>query len=225
MKRLYVIGGPMGVGKTAVSRALQQRLPNCVFLDGDWCWDMRPFYVTDETKAMVLDNICHLLGNFLQCSVCDNVVFCWVMHRQEILDGLLSRLTLRDVELHLISLTAAPEALEERLQKDIEAGLRKPDVIGRSLSYLPLYEALNTQKLDTTGKTVEQVWKACSCCNAEWISEKPQSCGKCFLEESTVPIPPFLFDPPKRKHAVDGTKEKAAWGAATVWFARPRTLC
>lgn len=79
------------------------------------------------------------------------------MHRQEILDGLLSRLTLRDVELHLISLTAAPEALEARLQKDIEAGLRKPDVIGRSLSYLPLYEALNTQKLDTTGKTVEQV--------------------------------------------------------------------
>ena len=55
------------------------------------------------------------------------------------------------------SLTAAPEALEERLQKDIEAGLRKPDVIGRSLSYLPLYEALNTQKLDTTGKTVEEV--------------------------------------------------------------------
>ena len=157
MKRLYVIGGPMGVGKTAVSRALQQRLPNCVFLDGDWCWDMRPFYVTDETKAMVLDNICHLLGNFLQCSVCDNVVFCWVMHRQEILDGLLSRLTLRDVELHLISLTAAPEALEARLQKDIEAGLRKPDVIGRSLSYLPLYEALNTQKVDTTGKAVEQV--------------------------------------------------------------------
>ena len=43
------------------------------------------------------------------------------------------------------------------MQKDIEAGLRKPDVIGRSLSYLPLYEALNTQKLDTTGKTVEEV--------------------------------------------------------------------
>ena len=157
MKRLIVVAGPMGVGKTTACRELHRRLPRSAFLDGDWCWDLHPFTVNAQTKAMVLDNICHLLGNFLQCSVCDNVVFCWVMHRQEILDGLLSRLTLRDVELHLISLTASPEALEERLQKDIEAGLRKPDIIGRSLSYLPLYESLNTQKLDTTGKTVEEV--------------------------------------------------------------------
>ena len=65
MKELYIIGGPMGVGKTAACRKLQNRLDSSVFLDGDWCWDMRPFYVTDETKAMVLDSISHLLGNFL----------------------------------------------------------------------------------------------------------------------------------------------------------------
>ena len=157
MKTLYLIGGTMGVGKTTVGRALKDRLENSVFLDGDWCWDAHPFQVTEETKRMVMENICFLLNQFLRCSAYETILFCWVMHRQEILDGLLSRLTLRDVELHLISLTAAPEALEERLQKDIEAGLRKPDVIGRSLSYLPLYESLNTQKLDTTGKTVEEV--------------------------------------------------------------------
>lgn len=157
MKHLYLIGGSMGVGKTTVSRALQQRLPNCAFLDGDWCWDMKPFFVTDETKAMVMDNICHVLNNFLQCSAFDNVLFCWVMHQQSIVDDILSRLKLRDVELHLISLTATPEALAARLQKDIDAGLRQPDVIHRSLSYLPLYEELNTQKVDTTGKTAEEV--------------------------------------------------------------------
>ena len=157
MKHLYLIGGPMGVGKTAVCRALQQRLPNCAFLDGDWCWDMKPFYVTDETKAMVMDNICHVLGNFLRCSAFDNVVFCWVMHQQSILDELVSRLPLRDVELHCSSLTASRSALADRLQKDIEAGLRQPDVIGRSLDYLPLYEGLNTQKVDTTGLTIEEI--------------------------------------------------------------------
>ncbi len=157
MKHLYLIGGPMGVGKTALCRALQQRLPNCAFLDGDWCWDMKPFYVTDETKAMVMDNICHVLGNFLRCSAFDNVLFCWVMHQQSILDELVSRLPLRAVELHCISLTAAPEELTARLQKDIEAGLRQPDVIGRSLSYLPLYEGLNTQKVDTTGLTIDEI--------------------------------------------------------------------
>lgn len=157
MKHLYLIGGSMGVGKTTISRALQQRLPNCAFLDGDWCWDMKPFFVTDETKAMVMDNICHVLNNFLQCSAFDNVLFCWVMHQQSIVDDILSRLKLRDVELHLISLTATPETLAARLQKDIDAGLRKPDVIHRSLGYLPLYEGLNTQKVDTTGKTAEEV--------------------------------------------------------------------
>ena len=157
MKHLYLIGGPMGVGKTAVCRALQQCLPNCAFLDGDWCWDMKPFYVTDETKAMVMDNICHVLGNFLRCSAFDNVVFCWVMHQQSILDEIVSWLPLRDVELHCISLTASRSALADRLQKDIDAGLRQPDVVGRSLDYLPLYEGLNTQKVDTTGLTIDEI--------------------------------------------------------------------
>ena len=39
MKRLYMIGGPMGVGKTAACRQLQQLLDRSVFLDRDWCWD------------------------------------------------------------------------------------------------------------------------------------------------------------------------------------------
>ena len=157
MKHLYLIGGPMGVGKTSVGRALQQLLPNCAFLDGDWCWDMKPFFVTDETKAMVMDNICHVLGNFLRCSAFDNVVFCWVMHQQAIVDEILSRLPLEGVQVHSISLVCSSEALTQRLQKDIEAGLRRPDVIDRSLSYLPLYENLDTQKVDTTGLSLEEI--------------------------------------------------------------------
>lgn len=47
MKRLWLIGGPMGVGKSTVGRLLQSRLPRCVYLDGDWCWDARPFVVTE----------------------------------------------------------------------------------------------------------------------------------------------------------------------------------
>ena len=65
MKTLYMIGGTMGVGKTTVCQQLKRDLQNSVFLDGDWCWDASPFHVTDETKAMVIDNICYLLINFL----------------------------------------------------------------------------------------------------------------------------------------------------------------
>ena len=86
MKNVYLVGGTMGVGKTTVCQQLKRKLPNSVFLDGDWCWDADPFWVTEETKKMVLENICFLLNQFIQCSVYDNIIFCWVMHQQEIID-------------------------------------------------------------------------------------------------------------------------------------------
>ena len=62
MKNVYLIGGTMGVRKTAACQILKNKLPNCVFLDWDWCWDMHPFQVTPETKKMVMENICFLLS-------------------------------------------------------------------------------------------------------------------------------------------------------------------
>ena len=150
MKTLYFISGPMGVGKTAVSRELLRMLPRCAFLDGDWCWTMQPFIVTDETKAMVTDNIAHILGSFLSCSEFDHVVFCWVMHQQEIIDGLLARLPMDGVRFVNISLTCTQETLASRIEQDVIAGLRDKSAIQRSLSYLPLYESVDSIKLDTT---------------------------------------------------------------------------
>ena len=65
VKRLYIIGGAMGIGKTTVCQILKKELPKAAFLDGDWCWDMDPFQVTEETKAMVMENIVYLLNNFI----------------------------------------------------------------------------------------------------------------------------------------------------------------
>jgi len=156
MKHLYLIGGPMGVGKTAACRALQQRLDRCVFLDGDWCWDMRPFQVTAETRRMVMDNICYMLNRFLGCSAYDHVIFCWVMHQQEILEELRSRLELKNCAVHAISLTCSEEVLRARLERDIRNGLRRPDAVERSLGYLPLYAGLDTRKLDVSALSPEE---------------------------------------------------------------------
>lgn len=150
MKTLYLIGGPMGVGKTATCRELQKILPKNVFLDGDWCWDMRPFTVNDETKAMVQRNIAFMLNSFLRCSEYENVIFCWVMHMQPIIDDILAQLELNGVEVRTISLIARPEALTAHIEKDVAAGVRQRDVIGRSLDYLPKYALLNTVKVDVS---------------------------------------------------------------------------
>ncbi len=156
MKTLYIIGGTMGVGKTTTAKCLKQLLPNSVFLDGDWCWDMHPFQVTEETKEMVMDNICHLLNNFIACSVYDSIIFCWVLHQQPILDDLLSRLHTAGCHVRQLSLVCGEHALRARLQKDIDAGIRAEDVVARSVARLPLYPSLNTEKIDVSSLTPAQ---------------------------------------------------------------------
>lgn len=162
MKRLYLVGGTMGVGKTTACQALERMLPRAAMLDGDWLWDADPFVVTDETKAMVLDNIRHVLGNLLRCSEYDNVIFCWVMHEQQIIDDVLSALDLSGCEVVAVSLTCSPGELARRIQDDVDRGAREPDVLDRSLARLPLYEVLRTQRLDVTGLSPEETARALS---------------------------------------------------------------
>lgn len=156
MKKLYLIGGTMGVGKTSTCQILKTKLPNSVFLDGDWCWDMHPFQVTEETKGMVLENITFLLNNFIHCSAYENIIFCWVMHEQGIIDDILSRLDTGSCQVFSISLVCSREALKARLQKDVDAKIRQEDVILRSLKRVTLYEKLETRKVDVTDISPEE---------------------------------------------------------------------
>lgn len=157
MKNLYLIGGTMGIGKTTVCQHLKKELYNSVFLDGDWCWNASPFQVTDETKGIVLDNITHVLNNFIRCSAYENIIFCWVMHEQSIIDAILEKLDLSDCRVRSISLIAGEKAVRERIASDIAKGIRTPDAMERSLARLPLYQKLNTIKIDTTGKSVQEI--------------------------------------------------------------------
>ena len=140
MKKLYMIGGTMGVGKTSVSQCLKRELPNAVFLDGDWCWDADPFLVTEETKEMVIDNICYLLNHFIQCSAYENIIFCWVMHEQSIIDTILNK-------------------VKKRIMKDVDSGSRGTDVLERSIARLPFYQSVSSVKVQTNNKTVYEIAK------------------------------------------------------------------
>ena len=155
-KRLYILGGTMGVGKTTTSHCLQQRLPKCVFLDGDWCWSMHPFQLTEETKRMAMDNICYLLGSFLNCSAFENIVFCWVLHEQSILDELLARLDTAQCDVYAVSLVCKRQALIDRIKKDVDAGIRSADVLKRSVERIGLYDALKTDHLDVSAISPDQ---------------------------------------------------------------------
>ena len=152
MKTLIVLNGPMGVGKTTVGKELCRRLTPSIFLDGDWCWDLHPFSVTDATKALVMDNIRALLRRDLDCPEVDYVVFVWVLQQEEnaaaLLDGLDEK-----ARILRITLDASDESLSRRVQKDIAAGLRTPDSLERSLSYQRFYPGQGTLHLSTDGRS------------------------------------------------------------------------
>jgi adenylate kinase family enzyme len=155
MKNLLLIGGTMGVGKTTTCQVMKKMLNKCVYLDGDWCWDMHPFQVTEETKQMVMENICFLLNSFISCSAYETIIFSWVMHQQSIIDDILSRLDISHCRVHAVSLVCEEHALLNRLLKDLNAGIRDRNSIERSIERIPLYESLNTRKLDVTHITPE----------------------------------------------------------------------
>lgn len=150
MKRLIFINGTMGVGKTSTCKELLGLLQPSVFLDGDWCWYMNPFRVTDETKHMVESNICFLLNNFLACSEYENVIFCWVMHQESIINSLLEKLNLTNVEVYKFTLSVSKEALTQRINRAVENGERTSDALQRSLDRLQLYQKMNTIHIDVS---------------------------------------------------------------------------
>lgn len=157
MKTLYLIGGTMGIGKTTVCRQLNKELHNSVFLDGDWCWDSDPFQVTEDTKAMVLDNIRYLLNNFIHCPAYENIIFCWVMHEQAIIDDIVQHIDTECCRVEPISLICDVQTLIKRLEKDIGDGLRDREVLDRSVKRIACYQQLKTRKIDTSEKQIQDI--------------------------------------------------------------------
>ncbi|MEG0593395.1 MAG: AAA family ATPase [Coprobacillus sp.] len=157
MKNLFLISGTMGIGKTTICQELKKSLDKSVFLDGDWCWDIHPFIVNEETKKMVFNNIVYQLNQFIHCSQIENVIFGWVMHEQSIIDEILSRIDTNNVIVYSVSLICSEEQLRNNFKKDIALGLRKEEDIQKSINRLSMYKALNTKHIDITNKSIQEV--------------------------------------------------------------------
>lgn len=56
-----------------------------------------------------------------------------------------------------VTLISNAETLERNLIKDIPSGLRTTDIIERSTAKLPMYETLNTIKIDISDKNIDEI--------------------------------------------------------------------
>jgi broad-specificity NMP kinase len=159
IKKLIIINGTMGVGKSSVCKELLNKINNSVWLDGDWCWMMNPRNVTDENITMVMKNITFILRNYLSNTDLLYIFFSWVIHREEIINDILDQLKDIKYDLLKISIVCSEAELERRMMLEH----RNVENIKDSLSRLPYYYKMNTIKVDTTGKdiikTVSEIMK------------------------------------------------------------------
>jgi len=150
VKKLVIINGVPGIGKTTVCRELYKSISNSVWLDGDWCWMMNPFVVNEENKRMVEQNITFILRNYLNNSSYKYVVFNWVIGSEKIFEMILNKLNNLEFQLYKISLISSPEVLRYRMLDDG----RTEEQIENSINNLRLYDEMDTFKIDTTNMSV-----------------------------------------------------------------------
>ena len=146
----------MGVGKTTVGKYITDRYPGTAFIDGDWCMDIHPFVGNQETKAMAVDNILHMIGNYLKCSVCGMVVLVWLMDDSWVIQRIMDGIAALKAEVKYVTLVCNKETLLKRWESDRICSWRTDKWLNVSLKSLSQFANMDNA-LDTSGLSVEQI--------------------------------------------------------------------
>ena len=153
MKKFIIINGAMGVVKTTVCKELYKKLANSVWLDGDWCMMMNPINFTEATQKMFLDNIYHLLNNYLSNPAFEYVLFSWVVPREDMIDYIVRKLRDNSFDLERVTLLCTDSILIDRMLQDG----RDEATIEKSLLYQKAFRNSNTTiKVDTSELSVRE---------------------------------------------------------------------
>ncbi|MBQ6288062.1 MAG: AAA family ATPase [Succiniclasticum sp.] len=154
--KVIILNGPMGVGKTTVGKYIADHHPGTAFIDGDWCLDIHPFVGNQETKAMAVDNILHMIGNYQKCSVCNMVVLVWLMDEPWVIQKITQGLSAMQAEVKNMTLVCSRESLIRRWKDDHNCEWRTDEWLNVSLKSLPGFASMDNT-IDTSGLPVEQV--------------------------------------------------------------------
>ena len=154
--KVIILNGPMGVGKTTVGKYIADRNPGTAFIDGDWCMDIHPFVGNPETRAMAADNILHMIGNYLKCSVCNMVVLVWLMDDPLVIQRIMDGLYALKAEVRNATLVCNRENLIRRWTNDQNCEWRTDEWMNVSLKSLSAFSAMD-HVIDTSDMSVERI--------------------------------------------------------------------
>jgi shikimate kinase len=134
--KVILINGPMGVGKTVTGKCIAEKNPGTAFIDGDWCMDTHPFVGNRETKAMAVDNILHMIGNYAKCSECKMVVLVWLMDDPQVCRRITDGISALGAEAQSVTLVCDRESLIRRWKGDRNCEWRTDEWLEVSLKSL-----------------------------------------------------------------------------------------
>ena len=121
-KKLILISGSPCVGKTVVGDRLFESYDNSAYLDGDWCWCVHPFSVTDRRLRNGDKSMSFILSNYLDSDF-EYVFFTSVVLTDPgIREGILNEITAKDYQVIGFTLTCSEETLKERHDKRGDKG-------------------------------------------------------------------------------------------------------
>lgn len=159
LKKLIVIIGPNGVGKTTTASEFRNRCSNSAYIDAEWCRCINPFYpLTDATRELVINNIFCLLKNHLLCQDINTIVFPYSFHggRKENFDIVIQRLRDEGIEFELrfVILKCSYDENVRRARKD----RRDEERVQRGMkNTFEFYDNYDYPVIDTTDLEPRQV--------------------------------------------------------------------
>ena len=151
-KKLILISGSPCVGKTAVGERLFESYDNSAYLDGDWCWCVHPFSVTDKRLRNGDISMAFVLSNYLESDF-EYVFFTSVVLTDPgIRKGILNGITARDYQVIGFTLTCSEETLKKRHDKRGDKG-------ETNYYWLHLPPCSGDIVIDTDGKKIGDIVK------------------------------------------------------------------
>ena len=154
--KLIVINGPMGVGKTTLGKYIAEHNEGTAFIDGDWCLDIHPFVGNKETKAMAVDNILHMIGNYKNCSACKMIVLVWLMDDEWVYKSITESAADMGLEVKNVTLICDKDELIRRWNNDNACEWRTDEWLEVSLRSLAKFADMENT-VDTKGISVEEL--------------------------------------------------------------------